>query len=48
MFEFEREEGRNRLIGVEHIVDNETFSNLPAEEQLLWHSHRYGVCYFSK
>ena len=36
--------GRNaRLIGVEYIISEALFQQLPAAEKKLWHSHRYEV-----
>ncbi|KAF7037671.1 hypothetical protein CFC21_047999 [Triticum aestivum] len=32
-----------RLIGVEYIVSDKIFEDLPPEEQRLWHSHAYEV-----
>ena len=32
-----------RLIGVEYIIAEKLFNQLPAEEKKLWHSHRYEV-----
>jgi hypothetical protein len=32
-----------RLIGVEYIISEAIFIQLPAEEKKLWHSHRYEV-----
>jgi hypothetical protein len=32
-----------RLIGVEYIISEALFNQLPAEEKKLWHSHRYEV-----
>ena len=32
-----------RLIGVEYIISEALFVQLPAEEKSLWHSHRYEV-----
>ena len=32
-----------RLIGVEYIISEALFKQLPAEEKKLWHSHRYEV-----
>jgi len=32
-----------RLIGVEYIISETLFNQLPAEEKPLWHSHRYEV-----
>ncbi len=32
-----------RLIGVEYIISEALFNQLPAEEKQLWHSHRYEV-----
>ncbi|MBK8856651.1 MAG: OBAP family protein [Opitutaceae bacterium] len=32
-----------RLIGVEYIISEAIFLRLPAEEKMLWHSHRYEV-----
>jgi cytochrome c peroxidase len=32
-----------RLIGVEYIISEALFQQLPAEEKKLWHSHRYEV-----
>lgn len=32
-----------RLIGVEYIISEILFTQLPAEEKKLWHSHRYEV-----
>lgn len=32
-----------RLIGVEYIISEARFAELPADEKKLWHSHRYEV-----
>lgn len=32
-----------RLIGVEYVISERLFQQLPAEEKKLWHSHRYEV-----
>jgi len=32
-----------RLIGVEYVISEVLFKQLPAEEKKLWHSHRYEV-----
>jgi hypothetical protein len=32
-----------RLLGVEYIVDRQTFEQLPVDERRLWHSHAYDV-----
>lgn len=32
-----------RLIGIEYIISEARFTQLPAEEKALWHSHRYEV-----
>lgn len=32
-----------KLIGVEYIIDANTFASLPAEEKRLWHSHVFEV-----
>ncbi len=32
-----------RLIGVEYVISERLFQQLPAEEKQLWHSHRYEV-----
>ncbi|MDO8539548.1 MAG: OBAP family protein [Opitutaceae bacterium] len=32
-----------RLIGVEYIISEALFNGLPADEKILWHSHRYEV-----
>ena len=32
-----------RLIGIEYIISEALFKQLPAEEKKLWHSHRYEV-----
>ena len=32
-----------RLIGIEYIIPEETFRELPDEEKALWHSHHYEV-----
>jgi len=32
-----------KLIGIEYIVSNKIFKNLPEEEKKLWHSHAYEV-----
>jgi len=32
-----------RLIGIEYIISEERFRQLPAEEKRLWHSHHYEV-----
>jgi hypothetical protein len=32
-----------RLIGVEYIISETLFNQLPGEEKKLWHSHRYEV-----
>ncbi len=37
-------EGKNaRLIGIEYIISEALFKQLPEEEKKLWHSHRYEV-----
>ncbi|KAL4855172.1 Oil body-associated protein 1A [Chlorella vulgaris] len=35
--------GRARLIGVEYIISERLFAELPEEERKYWHSHRYEV-----
>lgn len=32
-----------RLIGIEYVIPESVFVGLPAEEKVLWHSHRYEV-----
>ncbi|GAA6000593.1 hypothetical protein JCM10207_004567 [Rhodosporidiobolus poonsookiae] len=32
-----------RLIGIEYVVDEEVFRNLPEEEKVYWHSHKHEV-----
>jgi len=32
-----------RLIGIEYVISEALFTQLPAEEKPLWHSHRYEV-----
>ncbi|GAA5884883.1 hypothetical protein JCM6882_007137 [Rhodosporidiobolus microsporus] len=32
-----------RLIGIEYVVDEEVFRNLPEDEKKYWHSHKYEV-----
>ena len=31
------------MIGVEYIVSEKIFKNMPAEEKKLWHSHVYDI-----
>lgn len=32
-----------RLMGIEYLIPSDVFAGLPAEEQQLWHSHKYEV-----
>lgn len=32
-----------RLLGIEYLIPADVFAGLPAEEQQLWHSHKYEV-----
>lgn len=40
---FDRNAADARLIGIEYIIGEERFRNLPDEERRLWHSHHYEV-----
>ncbi len=40
---FDRNAADARLIGIEYIISEERFRDLPAEEKQLWHSHHYEV-----
>jgi hypothetical protein len=40
---YESDEKNARLIGIEYIISETLFNQLPAEEKKLWHSHRYEV-----
>ncbi len=40
---FDRNAPNARLIGIEYIISEERFRNLPQEEKRLWHSHHYEV-----
>ena len=40
---FDRNAPDARLIGIEYIVSEERFRELPVEEKRLWHSHHYEV-----
>ena len=40
---YDSPEKNARLIGVEYIISEALFNQLPAEEKKLWHSHRYEV-----
>lgn len=40
---YDSDEKNARLIGVEYIISERLFRELPAEEKKLWHSHRFEV-----
>ncbi|SFO60948.1 Protein of unknown function [Pseudonocardia ammonioxydans] len=40
---FDRNAADARLIGIEYIISEERFQDLPEEEKRLWHSHHYEV-----
>jgi len=40
---YDSDQPNARLIGVEYIISEALFRQLPAEEKPLWHSHRYEV-----
>jgi len=40
---FDSDQPNARLIGVEYLVSEKVFKNLPKEEQQLWHIHAYEV-----
>src|SRR5690625_2945229 len=40
---FDRNAPDARLIGIEYIINEERFRNLPDDEKKLWHSHHYEV-----
>lgn len=40
---YDSDEKNARLIGIEYIISEALFKQLPAEEKKLWHSHRYEV-----
>ena len=40
---FDRNAPDARLIGIEYIISEERFRNLPEDEKRLWHSHHYEV-----
>ncbi|MBP2372066.1 hypothetical protein JOF36_007839 [Pseudonocardia parietis] len=40
---FDRNAADARLIGIEYIISEERFRDLPKDEKRLWHSHHYEV-----
>ncbi|GAA2362439.1 OBAP family protein [Dactylosporangium salmoneum] len=40
---FDRNAADARLIGIEYIISEQRFHDLPTEEKRLWHSHHYEV-----
>ncbi|OMO82771.1 hypothetical protein COLO4_22832 [Corchorus olitorius] len=40
---YDSDDKKARLIGVEYIISDRLFEDLPPEEQKLWHSHAYEV-----
>ncbi|KAI0079901.1 DUF1264-domain-containing protein [Panus rudis PR-1116 ss-1] len=40
---YDSDEANARLIGIEYIVTEEVFKELPEEEKKYWHSHKYEV-----
>jgi len=40
---YDSDQANARLIGVEYIISEARFTQLPADEKKLWHSHRYEV-----
>jgi len=44
---YESDDPSARLIGVEYIISQRLFDALPPDEQKLWHSHFYEVCFIS-
>jgi len=40
---YDSDKANARLIGIEYIISEALFTQLPAEEKKLWHSHRYEV-----
>jgi hypothetical protein len=40
---FDRNAADARLIGIEYIISEDRFRDLPADEKRLWHSHHYEV-----
>ena len=43
MRDFDRNAPDARLIGIEYIISEERFRDLPEDEKRLWHSHHYEV-----
>lgn len=40
---YDSDRANARLIGIEYIISEKLFAQLPADEKPLWHSHRYEV-----
>jgi hypothetical protein len=40
---YDSDESNARLIGIEYIISEALFTQLPEDEKKLWHSHRYEV-----
>lgn len=40
---YDSDQANARLIGIEYIISEKLFIQLPADEKQLWHSHRYEV-----
>ncbi|XP_043701865.1 oil body-associated protein 2A-like [Telopea speciosissima] len=40
---YDSDDSTARLIGVEYIISDRIFENLPPDEQKLWHSHAYEI-----
>eukprot|EP00850_Spirogloea_muscicola_P003457 SM000014S00245 [mRNA] locus=s14:238560:240103:+ [translate_table: standard] len=40
---YDNDQANARVIGVEYIVSDKLFANLPEEEKKLWHSHYYEI-----
>jgi hypothetical protein len=40
---YDKDKGDGKLIGVEYIIGDDLFQNLPAQEKALWHPHGYEI-----
>lgn len=40
---YDSKEAPARLLGIEYIINNETYQTLPAEEKKSWHPHAYEI-----
>ncbi|GLU22788.1 hypothetical protein SLE2022_388360 [Rubroshorea leprosula] len=40
---YDSDDSNARLIGIEYIISDRLYEDLPMEEQKLWHSHAYEI-----